>query len=42
MQLLVVVPSLTPDGYNGFCMMLCSYHVVVPSLTPDGYNKLPL
>ena len=34
----VVVPSLTPDGYNTFYDTAPVASVVVPSLTPDGYN----
>ncbi len=35
---LVVVPVLTPDGYNLSWIMGAALNVVVPVLTPDGYN----
>ena len=35
----VVVPVLTPDGYNLSSSDNRQNQVVVPVLTPDGYNK---
>ena len=38
----VVVPVLTPDGYNWGRRMGVASGVVVPVLTPDGYNRVSL
>ena len=35
---MVVVPVLTPDGYNQIVLGAGARRVVVPVLTPDGYN----